>query len=142
MSGNLTGSYRVRALRTAFDDVRRLCPKTKDRLAIRRHALKLRYWPRNHPTNEAGRLLDLDWEWVRSLPGLHVGELRLHDRIGGHDNWRVMFFVGDAAVRDPLPVIWVLRVMQKKRNDFSANDLAIFKARRQVVLARFYHNRP
>lgn len=134
----LTGSYRVRAIRPAFDDTNRLFRKARDNAILRRHALKLRYWPENHPEDQSGKLIDLDWEWVRSLPGLKVGELRIDDEIGGHDNLRIIFFVGDAAIREPLPMIWVLRVMQKKRNDFTKNDLATFRARRLLVIERFY----
>ena len=137
METNLTGSYRIRALRSAFVDVRRLCPRTGDRMEIRRHALKLRYWPEHHPTDNAGKILDLDWEWVRALPGLRIGELRIDDAIGGNDNLRVIFYVGNAEIREPLPMIWILRVLQKKRNDFSMNDISIFKARRGLVIERF-----
>jgi hypothetical protein len=135
---NLTGNYRVRGIRSAFSDVCRLCPKMKHRMEIRRHALKLRYWPKTHPMNESGQLLDLDWEWVRSLPGLHIGELRIHDAIGGHNNLRIIFYVGDQAVREPLPMIWVIQVLQKKRNDFTANNLVTFRSRRKIVIERFY----
>lgn len=138
---SLTGHRRVRAIRPAFDDVARLCRRACDRIEIRRHALKLRYWPAKRPTTEAGLVLDLNWSWVRAQRGLCIGELRLEDTIGGNDNLRIIFFEGDPSVRDPLPLIWILRVMQKKRDDFSSNDLQIFKARRQLVIERYYKNR-
>ncbi len=134
---SLTGRYRIRALRAALDDVRRLCPRTGDRMEIRRHALKLRYWPEHHPTDDAGKVLDLDWEWIRALPGFHIGELRIADAIGGNDNLRIIFYLGSAEIREPLPMIWILRVLQKKRDDFSKNDVSIFKARRLLVIERF-----
>lgn len=137
---HLTGSHRVRATPSAFSDVRRLFPRKKDRMEVRRHALKLRFWPERRPIGDGGQLLDLDWSWVRSMPGANVGELRIHDTIGGLDNLRVIFFIGDESRREPLPMIWVLRVMQKKRDDFTTNDVAIFKARRKLVMERFYHN--
>lgn len=137
---NLTGNYRVRAIRPAFDDVHGLFRKTKDKLEARRHALKLRYWPNKNPADDSGVFLDLDWTWIRSLPGLKVGELRVDDAIGGRENLRIIFFVGDSADRDLLPVIWILRVMQKKRDDFSSHDLSIFRARRVLVMERFYGN--
>jgi hypothetical protein len=137
----LSGSYRVRAIRPAFDDKQRLFRKARDNAILRRHALKLRYWPENHPEDQSGQVIDLNWEWVRSLPGLKIGELRIDDEIGGHDNLRIIFFVGDPAVREPLPMIWIIRVMNKKRNDFSKNDLKIFKARRLLVIERFYDPR-
>lgn len=135
---HLTGNYRVRAIRPAFSDVARLCCRTTDKLEIRRHALKLRLWPAQHPTDRAGRVLDLDWSWVRALENKKVGELRVEDEIGGNDNLRIIFFVGPPEVRKPLPLIWILRVLQKKRDDFSTHDLSIFKARRAIVLQRFY----
>lgn len=138
---NLTGRYRVRAIRPAFQDVRRLCKRTRDQLEVRRHALKLRYWPEKNPTDSNGRVLDLDWSWVRSLESLKVGELRIDDAISGNDNLRIIFFEGSAVIRAPLPLMWILRVMQKKRDDFSKHDLSIFKARRILVLERFYKHR-
>ena len=137
----LSGTRRVRAIRPAFCDVSRLCRRTRDKFEIRRHALKLRYWPDKHPADDSGKVLDVDWCWIRALRGLNIGELRIHDTIGGNDNLRIIFFEGDSAVRDPLPMVWVLCVMQKKRDDFSAHDLAVFKARRTLVLERFYAHR-
>ncbi|HEY7335265.1 MAG TPA: hypothetical protein VH639_10295 [Bryobacteraceae bacterium] len=105
-------------------------------MEIRRQALKLRYWP----GGDGGQVVDLDWSWIRTLPGLRVGELRIHDTIAGNDNLRIIFFVGDESEKDPLPLIWVLRVMQKRKNDFTANEVNIFKARRRLVMERFYNN--
>jgi hypothetical protein len=137
----LSGNYRVRAIRSAFDDKRRLFKKARDNAILRRHALKLRYWPQNHPEDESGQVVDLNWDWIRSMPGLKVGELRIDDEIGGHDNLRIIFFVGNQEVREPLPLIWVIRVMQKKRTEFSKNDVAVFRARRLLVIERFYNSR-
>jgi len=134
----LAGNYRVRALGSALTEVRRLCDRMSENIEIRRHALKLRYWPERNPATEEGMLLDLDWSWVKSLPNLRIGELRIGDTIAGQDNLRIIFFVGDPKVCDPLPMIWVLRVMQKRRQDFSKNDLRVFRARRTLVLERFY----
>lgn len=71
------------------------------------------------------------------MKGKHVGELRIHDTLGDCDNLRVIFF--DPEITEPLPVIWVLAVMQKKSDDFSKANIANFKARRTMVLQRFYH---
>ena len=76
------------------------------------------------------------------MPGLHTGELRIGDTIAGHDNLRIIFFVGNEDVRDPLPMIWVLNVFQKKRDHFTTNEIRIFKSQRTLVLQRFYENRP
>ncbi|HOD83043.1 MAG: hypothetical protein BWX88_02119 [Planctomycetes bacterium ADurb.Bin126] len=137
----LTGNFRVRAVRASFSAVRRLFPKAADRAEIRRQALKLRFWPEKKPAMESGRLLDLDWDWIRALKGLDIGELRIADEIGGLDNIRVVFFVGNKKVRQPLPIIWVLHVMQRKRMEFTAADLATFKARRLLVIEWFYRLR-
>lgn len=138
---HLTGSYRVRMVLPAFQDVRRLCTKKRDAIEIRAHALKLRYWPAKSPTDVSGTVLDLDWTWVLAMKGLDVGELRIDDRIGDSDNLRVIFYVGPTEVREPLPMIWVLRVMQKKRNEFTTHDIDTFKARRTIVVERFYRHR-
>jgi hypothetical protein len=67
--------------------------------------------------------------------------LRIGDVIGGNDNLRVIFYMGSAEVRDPLPMIWIIRVLQKKRDDFSTHDLSIFRARRGLVIERFEKTR-
>ena len=138
---HLTGNFRVRAVRPALAAARRLFPRTGDRADMRSQALKLRYWPAKNPTTGAGQLLDLNWDWIKALKGLNVGELRIDDKIGGFDNLRVIFFVGDRKVHQPLPIIWVLHVMQKKRMEFTAADLATFKARRLLVMEWFYKGR-
>ena len=138
---SFTGSWRVRIFRPAFDQVHKLCPKTKDRIEIRRHALKLRYWPSNYPEDEHGQVIDLNWSWIKSMPNSHTGELRVDDTIAGHDNLRIIFFVGDSKIVHPLPMIWVLNVFQKKRDDFTSSQIKIFKGQRQLVLERFYSGR-
>lgn len=138
----LSGSYRVRVFGAALREARKTWPRVKDRMRVRRHALKLRYWPEVSPRDEQGTLLDLDWCWIRALKGSRVGELRVHDAIGGCDNIRIIFFVPDnkvAKVPDKgLPVIWVLAAIQKKRNEFTEANLKVFRFRRTLVLERFY----
>ena len=137
----LTGSRRVRIFRPAFDQVRKLCRNTKSCIEIRRHALKLRYWPDNYPEDEHGQVVDLNWSWIKAMPGLNTGELRIDDRIAGHDNLRIIFFVGDSEIQEPLPMIWVLNVFPKKRDDFTDSQIKIFKGQRRLVIERFYANR-
>ena len=138
---SLTGNYLVRALRPAFRDAKKWLPGARDRAILRRHALKLRYWPEPSPVDENGSLLDLDWCWVRALPGKHVGELRVHDRIGNCDNLRVMFFDPQRQTeREPMPMLWVIAVLQKKRDDFTRAQIKNFDTRRQLVIERFYEN--
>lgn len=136
-SGGLTGSRLVRALRPAFHDAKKWLPRTRDRAELRRHALKLRFWPSRAPTTDSGEVLDINWSWIKSLPGKRVGELRIEDVIGGCDNLRVIFFDPDIP-SEPLPMIWVLAVMQKKRDDFTRHQLHVFDLRRVMVLERFY----
>lgn len=138
---SLTGSRRVRIFRPAFVQVRKLCRNTRSCIEMRRHALKLRYWPDNYPQDESGQIVDLDWSWIRAAEGLHIGELRIADSIAGHDNLRIIFYVGDSKVCEPLPMIWVLNVFDKKRDDFTASQIQIFKAQRKLVIERFYTNR-
>lgn len=136
----LTGTHRVRIFRPAFDQVRKLCRSTRECIELRRHALQLRYWP-GHQTDEGGQLVDLNWTWVKSLPGLQIGELRIDDVIGGNDNLRIIFFVGDEEVKQPLPMIWVLNVFQKKRDYLTTSQVKVFRGQRQLVIERFYQSR-
>jgi hypothetical protein len=138
MSDSLTGTFLVRAFRPAFDDVNRLFNRTRDKIEVRRHALKLRYWPDSLTTELSGQVVDLDWSWIRSLEGLKVGELRVHDTIGGQDNLRIIFFVGPPKDQLPMRCIWILAVIQKGRQDFSSNHIKVFRARRTLVCQRFY----
>lgn len=136
LPGSLTGSYLVRALRPAFHDAHRLFPRMRDRAILRRHSLKLRFWPARHVEEPNDLVMDVDWSWIRALRSKNVGELRVHDRIGDCDNIRVIFF--DPEIHEPLPTLWVLAVMQKKRNDFTTGNISTFELRRQLVVERFY----
>lgn len=136
---SLTGSHWVRLLGAAAQDAKILWPATRHRMEVRRNALKLRFWPEQHPMDDSGTVLDLDWEWIRALKGKRVGELRIHDRIGGIDNIRLIFFVGDIVrPSDPMKAIWILAAKAKKRDDFTAADIRTFDARRTIVMQRFY----
>lgn len=137
MDENLTGNYLVRAARWAFQEAHKWLPRARDRAELRRHALKLRFWPTGQRESDGGELIDLDWSRIRSLPGLGIGELRIHDTIGGCDNLRVIFFTPKIG-GEPLPTLWVLSVLQKKRDHFTRAQLANYKMRRQMILERFY----
>ena len=139
MDANLSGNYLVRAGRWAFQEARKWLPRAKDRGELRRHALKLRFWPSGDLEGESGQVFDLDWSWVKALPGQRVGELRVHDRIGDCDNLRIIFF-DPKQPTEPLPMIWILSVFQKKRDDFTRAQILNFQARRKLVLERFYEN--
>lgn len=133
----MNGNYRIRVCRPAFNAAKRLFPKLSDWMELRSQVLKLRYWPKG---DTGQRILDIDWEWVKAIRTLEIGELRI-DRIGDVENIRVLFFHGDEMVKDPLPVLWVIHVMQKKRMDFTENNLRTFKARRQLILEFYYKPR-
>lgn len=139
---SLTGNYRVRALRSAFSDCDNLFRRTRHKIEVRKHALKLRYWPENHPADDAGQILDVNWSWIRTMRGLKTGELRVDDEIGGYKNLRIIFFVGERIQGNELPIICILAVLQKKRDDFTPNQIKLFSGRRRLVLERFYANRP
>ncbi len=138
MSTGLSGNYLVRRLNSAAADARRDFPRARDFFEIRRQALKLRYWPAPHTTEPSGHVIDLDWSYIRALPGLDIGELRVDDEIGGPGNIRILFLVGPADRRFPMRCFWILTVFPKKRDDFTSHQLDSFAARRQIVLARFY----
>ena len=139
MDSNLTGSYLVRVGRWAFQDARKWLPRTRDRAELRRHALKLRFWPSGASDDEGGQVMDLDWSWIKALAGKRIGELRVNDVIGGCDNLRIIFFDPKLPTA-PLPTLWVLSVFQKKRDDFTPAQIKNFQARSRLVLERFYRN--
>lgn len=138
---DLTGRFRVRVFRPAWHEARKWCPRSRDTVELRSHALKLRFWPSPKPEEQTGQVLDLNWEWIRSLKGLGIGELRIDDTIGGCDNLRILFYRGDPDIGVPLPVIWVIGVFQKKRDDFTKAQIAVMRARRLIVIERFYTDR-
>lgn len=119
----------------------RLCPKVGDYFDLRAQVLKLRYWPEQQITHNNGHVLDLDWSWIQALPGLRVGELRIDDVIAGHRNLRAIFYVGDPNVKAPLPLIWILAVLNKKRQEFTAENISIFRSRKILVDERYYKHR-
>ena len=133
---HLTGVYRIRACRSALDGARRLFPRIRDFMAVRDHALKLRFWPGGN----GGQTVDMNWDWIQACDNLGIGELRLDDTISGHDNLRIIFFKPDIDAPNcgEMPLIWILHVIQKKRQNFTPNDIRTFKARRALVLSFHY----
>jgi len=138
---DLTGKYRVRVYRPAWADVDKWFKRTREKIEIRSQALKLRFWPDQEPTDEAGRLLDVDWDWIRALSGHSIGELRITDEIGGHRNLRLIFHKGDKIDDSTMPIIWILAVLPKKRTDWTTANIATFKARKILLHERYYKNR-
>lgn len=131
----LTGRFLVRVIRPALHDAHRILPKKRDRAILRRHALKLRFWPAPLE-QEAGWVLDINWSWIKSLRSKQIGELRIDDRIGDCDNLRLAFYV--PKFQSEIPMIWIFAAIQKKRDDFSKANIDTFEARRTIVNERFY----
>jgi len=130
----LTGKFWVRVLKAALLDAKKTWPKHGDRMRLRRQALKLRYFP--GLSKDGGDVLDVNWEWIKALSQLSIGELRITDRIGGHTNIRVIFYVHERKdkKRQSNPEIWILACFPKKRQNFTVHDLKTLKARRTAVL--------
>ncbi|MEX1040025.1 MAG: hypothetical protein WDZ51_05320 [Pirellulaceae bacterium] len=134
LPGNLSGRFHVRMLRDALRDAQHWIPRTGDLAVLRRHSLKLRFWPGNLPDDTTGLTADLDWSWIRALKGQghEIGELRIHETIGGCDNLRVIFYRRSTREGE-LPTIWIIAVFQKKRDDFTSHQFKIFKGRKALV---------
>lgn len=139
LPGSMTGSFLVRAVRPAFQDARHWLPLMRDRAELRRQALKMRFWG---PT---GLIEDLDWDWIQARRSSRIGELRIGDVIGGCDNLRVITWHPSQLTSpswnptgEPVPHIWILAILQKKRNEFTSGNLKSFDLRRQTVINRFY----
>lgn len=140
MSGGLTGHYHVIPTSAAIHEAEDLFPRFGDYQQARSHALKLRFWPVSDP-NESDQVVDLDWEWIKSMPGAKVGELRIDDVIGGCNNLRLIFYVSDLILPgDAMPKIWILSVLQKKSNSFTTHNLATFRGRLTILKKRVYEN--
>jgi len=86
--------------------------------------------------------MDLTYEDIKAMPDSGVHELRIDDEIGGRRNIRVIFFQApDKWVPNrsyPLPVLWVLEALPKKRNEWTTKDIDRFWAKREIVKERFY----
>jgi hypothetical protein len=131
----LFGKYYVKPTAGACVRAWSVCgKKMSEYQKIRAHALKLAFWPDN---------ADLDWDWIKSLEAKRVGELRVDEVIAQQNNLRIIFFKANRKLPgDPMPRIWTLSVLQKKRQDFSGREIAAFRAMRDVLVARTYANIP
>lgn len=129
-AGNgLVGSFYVTPTATAIRRAWKLCKRSaRDYQILRRHALKLAYFP------ACG-----DWDWVKSLHGKCIGELRIDERIASQENIRVIFFQTKIQLpSEPLPRIWTLTVFPKKSDNFTAREINAFKAMREIIVIRTY----
>jgi hypothetical protein len=140
MASKLVGNYFVKPTATACVRAWHLCGNhMREYQKLRRHAFKLAYWP-DGSTGDAGSA-DLDWDWIKGLEKLRIGELRIDEKINGHDNVRVIFFKANKVMDgDKLLRIWLLTAYQKKRQGFTTPELSSFKARRRIIVSREYGN--
>jgi hypothetical protein len=138
----LTGHYFVTPTPTAITRAWNLCQgHMKDYQLLRRHGLKLMWWPAGR--DDGVQAADIDWDWIKSLEKKRVGELRIDEPINGHDNVRVIFFKSNVRLDDePLNRIWLLTVFQKKRQGFTNAELATFRAKRDLIVERHYGGSP
>jgi hypothetical protein len=127
------GTHFIRALPTAIKEAKDLCPSTRDFFILKDHSLKLCRWP-----GENGMVEDLEWCWVAALKGQDIGELKITDVVGGNNNLRVFFYVGEKRPQDTMSNVWVLMVMQKKSEDILKGTLKTLAIRRKHLIKREY----
>src|SRR3990172_4887987 len=108
--GTLFGSYYDYPTATAIARGWKLCDGSRrEYQLLRRHALKLAYWPTGRNDGDFGA--DIDWDWIKSLEKKRIGELRIDEPINGHDNVRVIFFKANTVLPgEELMRIWLLTV--------------------------------
>ena len=137
---NLFGQFHVTPTPSGMRDAADLFPKYGDYQELRKHALKLAFWP-NGVDEQSGLVCDLNWEEISGMKAPRACELRIEDRIGGMNNLRVIFYVFSKTLilpGDVLPRLWTIGVMQKKTQRFSANDLRTFAAKVTIIRKRTY----
>lgn len=135
------GSYRVVRTATSIKRASSLFPRERDNQLLRRHVLKLAFWPSglddDDDDGEAGA--DLDWDWITSLEKKRVGELRIDETIGGFNNLRVIFFKANICLpSEDMNRIWILTVFQKKSQGFGDPEIRAFAAARTLIVQRYY----
>lgn len=136
MGSGLFGNYYVKPTPSAIKRAWKLCKASvRDVEIIRRHALKLAFWP---DSDDAGGA-DIDWCWIEGLKDKRIAELRIDEVIGDNDNLRVIFFKANKMLpADSLLRIWTLTVIQKKAQGFSAGEIQSFRAMRDMLVIREY----
>lgn len=137
----LFGDFHVTPTGSAIKDAESLLPKFRDFQELRRHALKLAFWPSGKSVS--GKVADLDWEEITGMAKPRANELRIDDEIAGLNNLRVIFYPFEKKIilpGDVLPRLWVVSVLQKKTQRFSTNDFETFAARIKIVRIRNYHD--
>lgn len=127
---SLSGSFYVTPTATALRNGWKLCKgSAREYQKLRRHALKLRHFP------SCG-----DWDWIQSLRGMHVGELRIDEVIAGKSNIRVIFFKAqDVLDGEELVRIWTLTAFAKKTQGLTEREISAFRAMRNIIQLRHYN---
>jgi hypothetical protein len=137
----LFGDYHVTPTPTALKEAMDLFLRYGDYQELRRHALKLAFWPKSDAIGAGGMVCDLDWEEIKGMVAPKACELRIDDAINGYNNLRVIFYVFEKTIvldGDIKPRLWVIGVMQKKTQRFSNANLRIFSARVKILRLRKY----
>jgi hypothetical protein len=136
----LFGDYHVTPTPSAIKEAEGLFPRFGEYQEVRRHALKLAYWPKRR--GETGGIVgDMDWEEIKGMSGPKACELRIDDNIGGYNNLRLIFYVFEKNIvlpGDVLPRLWVMSIMQKKVERFTNTMLRIFSGKVQIIRQRKY----
>ncbi len=138
MGKGLFGEYFVVPTGTAVSRAWKLSGHSmREYQVLRRHGLKLAFWPGG--VDDALHGADLDWDWVRTLESKRVGELRIDEPIAGQENIRVIFFKANKLLDgDPMLRIWLLTVFPKKRQGFTTFEIDAWRAMRDLIVHRFY----
>lgn len=137
----LFGEFHVTPISSALKDAESLLPKFKDYQELRRHPLKLAFWPTGKSIS--GKVEDLDWEELIGMEQPRANELRIDDEIGGQNNLRIIFYLFEKKIilpGDVLPRLWIVSVLQKKTQRFSKNDFDTFSSRIKIVRIRNYRD--
>jgi hypothetical protein len=136
----LFGDYHVTPTPTALKEAQDLFPRYGDYQEVRKHALKLAFWPKGE-SGAGGMVVDMDWEEIKGMNGPKAYELRIDDQIGGFNNLRLIFYVFEKDIvlpKDTIPRLWVISILQKKTERFSKKHLRIFSGRVKIVRQRKY----
>jgi hypothetical protein len=134
----LVGNYHVFPTAAAITRAWKLCGgKMREYQLLRRHALKLAYWPTGRDDGDSAT--DINWDWIKSLEKKRIGELRIDELINGQDNVRVIFFKANLVLEgSEIARIWLLTAFQKKAQKFSNAEIRAFSGMREIIVQRHY----
>ena len=132
----LSGYYYVKRVPAVIVDERIALPNAHDRQELRRHILKLRFWPTGcYPDIWPHLVEDLAFRPVEGMANVY--QLEIAGPIGPCENLSAVFYVTDVKIDDDLlPRIWVLEVLPGQ--EISARDMRSIRARIRILQKRFY----